>query len=113
MSSATISMSRMAVSGFVNKAVEAAEFLQRDRTHGNSAVRSAGQEIADRRSDIVAVRLQRKVASVEETHFRTRNIALERFGALRQKERVVLPPNCQKPRLVLAEIGLEFRVKRD
>src|SRR6516225_11380349 len=76
-------------------------------------VRSAGEEGADCRSDFVAMRLERKVPGVQETHFGTRNVALERLRARRQEEGIVLPPNRQKPRLVPAEIGLEFRVQRD
>src|SRR5215469_13412912 len=76
-------------------------------------VRSGAKEVADRHSDFLAVCLQRKVAGVEKTHLGTRNVALERLRTRRQEERVVLPPNRQKRRLVPAEIGLKFRVERD
>src|ERR1700747_3199866 len=76
-------------------------------------VQSGDEEVADCRRDFVAVRLERKVTGVEETHFGVRNVALERLRTRRQEEGVVPPPNCQKRRLVLAEIGLECRVERD
>src|SRR5262249_34270793 len=41
------------------------------------------------------------------------NVTLERLGARRQEERIVLAPSCQKRRLVLAKIGLEFGGQRD
>src|SRR6516165_4745529 len=78
-----------------------------------SPVQSGGEEVADRRSDFVAVRLKCKVAGIAETYFRARNVTLERLRARRQEEGIVLPPNRYKPRLMLAEIGLEFRVQRD
>ena len=74
---------------------------------------SGDEEIADRRSDFVAVRLKGKVARVEEPHLGARDVALERLRARWQEERIVLAPNRQKPRLVLAEIGLEFRIEHN
>ena len=59
------------------------------------------------------MRLQREMPGIEEAHLRIWNIALERLGARRQEERVVLAPHRQQRRLVLAEIGLEFRVESD
>jgi len=37
---------------------------------------------------------------VEEAHDRAWDVALERFGPLRQEERIVLAPHCQQGRLV-------------
>ena len=64
-------------------------------------------ELAYRPCDILAVRLQREVSCVEEANHRLRNIALERLGAERQEERVVLAPHRQKRRLVFTEVFLE------
>jgi hypothetical protein len=52
-------------------------------------------EIADCRGDFVAMRLERKVAGVEETHLRARNVAPEGLRTRRQEEGVVLAPNRQ------------------
>src|SRR5215471_19957964 len=73
----------------------------------------ARQEIADCRSDLVTVRLEGEVAGVEEAHVSVWNVTLERLGARRQEKRVVLAPSCQKRRLVLAKIGLEFGIEGD
>src|SRR6476620_10895427 len=56
---------------------------------------------------------ERKVAGIEETHFRAWNVALERLRARRQEERIVLAPERQEGRLVLAEVLLKHRVKLD
>src|ERR1700679_1508466 len=56
---------------------------------------------------------QRKMAGIEEAHGGARDVALERFGARRQEERIVLAPHREEGRLVFAEIRLEGRVKRD
>src|SRR5262249_17638390 len=63
-------------------------------------------------SDLVTVRLESEVAGVEEAHLSVWNVTLECLGALRQKKRVVLAPSCQKRRLMLAKIGLEFWIQR-
>src|SRR5262245_3688119 len=73
----------------------------------------ARQEIADYRSDLVRVRLEGEVAGVEEAHVSVWNVTLERLGALRQEKRIVFAPGCQKRRLVLAKIELEFGIQRD
>ena len=56
---------------------------------------------------------QGESAGVKEAHVSVWNVTLERLGARRQEERVVLAPSCQKRRLVLAKIGLEFGIQRD
>ena len=71
----------------------------------------ARQEIADCRSNLVTVRLEGEVPGVEEAHVGVWDVALERLGARRQEKRVVLAPSCQKRRLVLAKIGLEFGIR--
>src|SRR5215467_13337446 len=77
------------------------------------ATDSGCEEAADRRRDLRGMRLQREVTRVEKTHDSTRNIALERLGAGREEERVVLAPYRQQRRPVRAEVFLERRVQRD
>src|ERR1700719_1627598 len=79
----------------------------------NGSSLRAREKIADRGGDFVAMRLKRKVTGVEETHFRAWSVALDRLRARRQEEGVVVAPNRQKRRFVLAEIGLEFWVHGD
>src|SRR5271156_5324976 len=74
---------------------------------------SVGEEFADGRGDLRGVRLQREMAGIEEADDRVRNVALERLGARRQEERIILAPHRQEARLVGAEIFLEDRVERD
>src|SRR5262249_51284758 len=57
------------------------------------------------------MRFQGEVAGDEEAHNRTRIVALKRLGARGQKERVVFAPDCQKRRVVGAEIVLECRIQ--
>src|SRR5712691_5414054 len=71
------------------------------------------QKLTDRYRDLVAVCLERKVASVKEAHIGLRHVTLECLCASRQEERIVLAPRRQKRRLMLAEIGLERGVERD
>src|SRR5215472_2836997 len=70
-------------------------------------------EVADRRRDLSCMRFQREVARLEEADHRAWNVALERFGARRQKERIVLAPHGEKRRPPRAEVFLEFRIQRD
>ena len=58
--------------------------------------RSQGEEVADRRRDLGGMGLQREMAGVEEADLRVRDVALERFGAGRQEERIVLPQTARK-----------------
>src|SRR5215831_9556887 len=105
-----------------DRAVEATNFSENDCANGATPSEAAGnsakslgarQEIANCRSDLVAVRLEGKVAGVEEAHVSFWIVALERLGARRQEKRVVLAPDCQKRRPVLAKIGLKFGIHRD
>src|SRR5947207_8496575 len=68
---------------------------------GSACLRILGtrEKIADHCRDFVAVRLERKVTGVEETHLRTWNVTLERLGARRQEEGIVFAPNRQEGRL--------------
>src|SRR6266700_4336729 len=80
---------------------------------GRRVAKSASEELADRRRDLFGMRFQREVPGVEESDDCVGDVALERFGARRQEKRIVLAPHCQKRRLMLAKIGLEFGIQRD
>src|SRR6516164_368448 len=73
----------------------------------------AGQELADRRADFAGVGFEREVAGIEEVDFSVGQVTLEGFGARRNEERIVLTPDRQQRRSMLAEVGLERRVGRD
>src|SRR5262249_29144812 len=83
------------------------------RSRSGGASIGARQEIADCRSDLVTVRLEGEVAGVEEANLSVWNVTLESLGARREEKWVVLAPSCQKRRLMLAKIGLEFGIQRD
>src|SRR5215510_15624195 len=72
-----------------------------------------GQQIADRRRDLWGMRFKREVPGVEETDDRGRDIALERLGARRKEEWVVLAPHRQQRWPVDTEIFVELRVECD
>src|SRR5262249_10189634 len=74
---------------------------------------SAGKEVANGRGDLRGVGFQREMPGVEEADNGVRDVALERLGARRQEERVVLAPHREERRLVSPEILLEGRVERD
>src|SRR5215831_14063061 len=74
---------------------------------GNDARRSPLQEVANAFGNLASMRFQGEMAGVEEADHRARIVPLERLGAGRQKERVVLAPHRQERRLALAEIFLE------
>src|SRR5215470_15165385 len=71
------------------------------------------EEIADGGRDVVAMRFQREMAGVEELHFRLRIVPLERLGAGRQEEGVVLAPDGEDRWALSAKVLLELRVQRD
>src|SRR5208337_3503504 len=74
---------------------------------------SAGKEFANGRRDLRGMCLQREMSGIEEAHDRVRHVALERLGARRQEEWIVLAPGRQEWRLVGPEIPLEGRIERD
>ena len=53
------------------------------------------------------------MAGVEVMHFGVRIVALERLGARRQKERIVLAPHREQRRLALGKISLELGIEGD
>src|SRR5215813_235434 len=96
------------------KPLPESDYFERRRGSGCSSISLQTREkIADRRSDFVAVRFERKVAGIKETHFRARNVTLERLRALRQEEGIVLAPNREEGWPVPAEVLLKHRVKCD
>src|SRR5262245_14850484 len=70
-------------------------------------------EVTDRHGDLSRMRLQREVARLEETDHCAWVVALERLGARRQEERVVLAPYREKRRPARAKVLLELRVQRN
>src|SRR5262249_37498412 len=72
-----------------------------------------GQHITDRRRDLWGMRFKGEVPGVKEMDHRGREIALERLGAGRKEEWVVLTPHREQRRPVGAEILVELRVQRD
>ena len=81
-----------------------------DRAFGIAA---SGEEVADRRRNLLCMRFQREVAGVEETHDRIGNVAFECLRPRRQEERIVLAPYGEKTRLVGTKIILKDRVERN
>src|SRR4051794_40582140 len=75
------------------------------------AVDSIGQELPDRRGDRPGMRLQREVPGLEETDVCLRDVALESSRTGGQQEGVVLAPDRQEPRPVIAEVVLEGRIQ--
>src|SRR5262245_36917286 len=71
------------------------------------------QEMADAVRDLAGVGFEREVAGVQEADDRAGNIALERLGTRRKKERIVPAPYRQKRRLVSAEVFLKRRIECD
>src|SRR5262249_9089615 len=70
-------------------------------------------EVVDRRRDLFRMRFQREVARLEKVDHGTWDVALERLGARREEERIVLAPPRQERRPPRAEVLLELRIQRD
>lgn len=69
------------------------------------------QEIPDEIGDDLAVFFQGKVPWIEQVQVDRLQVAFVRMRALRRRDRVVLSPDDQRWRLVLAKVGLPLRVK--
>src|SRR5262245_9654753 len=102
-----------------DRAVEATNFSENDCANGATPSEAAGnsakslgarQEIADCRSDLVTVRLEGKVAGVEEAHVGVRDVTPERLGAGGRKNGSFLPQAARNGGLC-ARAG--FRRHRD
>src|ERR1700735_394276 len=70
-----------------------------------------GQELEHGGGDFVGVSLQGEVAGVEELDCGVGHVSAIGFGARRNEKHIVLSPYGEEGRLVLAEVGLKFRVK--
>src|SRR5215831_1073658 len=82
-------------------------------SHRCGSVPLTDEEIADGGRDVIAMRFQREMAGVEELHLDLRIVPLERLGAGRKEEGVVLAPDRQDRWALGAEVLLELRVQRD
>jgi hypothetical protein len=65
-----------------------------------------GKEIADQRDDLVGLVLQDEMAGVEEVQVGVGQVALVGMRTVGGEDLVVLAPDDQRGRAVLAEIGL-------
>ena len=77
------------------------------------AVELASKKIANCACNFLRVGFQGEVTGFEEMHSGARVVAFERFGARRQEEPIVVPPDCQRWRLLAAKLFLEFGIERD
>src|SRR5262249_9058798 len=77
------------------------------------SIEFASEKIADGSSNFSSVRFQGKVPGFEEMQLGARVVALERFGARRQEERIVLSPYRKQGRLLRAEIFLKLGIESD
>src|SRR5215470_3827342 len=82
-------------------------------TSASPGCRSRREKISDRRRDLLSMRFQCEVASIEEADDRIRNVAPERLGTQWQEKGIVLAPDRQEGRPVRPEVVLEGRVKSD
>src|SRR5262249_13664623 len=78
-----------------------------------SDIGSELEEVADRRRDLSCMRFQCKVTRLEEADHCTWDVALERLGARRQEEWIVLTPHREQRRPTRAEVFLGLRIQRD
>lgn len=74
-----------------------------------SALDRAPKEVAHQARDLLAVLFQREVAGVEQVQPGLGQVAQIGGGAFRRKDLVVLAPDDEHRRLVLAEIRLTRR----
>src|SRR5271165_2593757 len=70
------------------------------------------EEVADQRHHFVSLVLQGEMAGVDEVKLDLRKVALVRMRPVRRENLVVLAPHDQRGRLVLAEVRLSGRIKR-
>src|SRR2546426_990185 len=59
----------------------------------------SGERLDDRLGDRVGVLVEREVAAVEIAHLGLRHILLHEFRSRRHEERVISPPDDERPRL--------------
>src|SRR5208337_3546699 len=70
------------------------------------------EEVPHQVGDLVAVLLEREVSGVEQVKLQGLQVSLVWLGAGWRKYLIVLSPDDQGRRLVVAEVGLPFRVQR-
>src|SRR5262245_24144363 len=71
------------------------------------------EKIPDERRDLVAIRFQGEVTRVEEMELQCLQVSFIRFSAVGREDFVILAPGDQHRRLVLAEVVLPLRIKRE
>src|SRR5215472_16993381 len=72
----------------------------------------AGEEIADERHHFVGFVLERKMPCVDQVKLDLGQVALVRVSAGGREDLVVFAPDDERRRLMLAEICLHLRIKR-
>ena len=70
------------------------------------------EEVVDQRDHLIGLVLQREMAGVEEMKLQVGQIALVRMRAIGGENLVVLAPDDQRRRLMLAEISLDGGIER-
>src|SRR5215469_9805517 len=83
-----------------------------DLSSGGLRGELTAQKLANRLANFLLVGFQSEVSGVIEMDFRPRNIALKRFRAGRQEERIVLAPDRKQGWLLRAKILLELGIER-
>src|SRR5215475_6208689 len=87
-------------------------------TPGRAAVRVASrrdltvQEIADERDHLVGLVLKREMTRVDQMKLEVAKVTLVGVSTVGRKYLVVLAPNDERRRLMLAEICLHLRIER-
>src|SRR4051794_31511196 len=77
-----------------------------------SALAMAVEEVLNQASDLVAVRLEREVTRVEQVDLGCRQITAVWSRPVSQEDGVILTPDDQGWRLIVAKILLEARIQR-
>src|SRR5260370_6030998 len=96
---------------FKTLALQVDESLSRERPHRASVL--LGERLDDRVGDRVGVLVKHEVAAVEIAQFGGRHNLLHEFGGRWHDERVISPPDDERLRLPVLQIGVPFRVGLD
>src|SRR5258706_9222262 len=76
-------------------------------------VETQAHEIADELGNALGSRIEREVTRVENVDFGVRHVAAIGFGFRKLEGQVVLPPEDEQPRLLLAHPRLPLRIVVD